>query len=175
MGALTEPAFDALVANGCKRCGGTSLAFETFLDARVPLMGGDVVGNLVFVHDGEKFVDGVYEVLCGGCRTKLFASDVCPRCNAPGGLEKALGAANRFPVPEECPECRGEEVRLIALVPAKASFAGGHADKPRTSFELGDDAFHGLRVECADCGIVAEEDTEKCPLCEAPGPLRPRP
>ena len=174
MGALTEPAFDALVAAGCGGCGGKSLLFQTFLDARVPLMGGDVVGNLVFVHDGEKFIDGVYAVACASCQTTLFESGVCPRCNAAGGLAKALATPNAFPVPTQCSSCGGEEVRFIALAPAKASFSGGRAEKPKTASELGDDGFHGVRIDCSDCGTVAEK-SDRCPLCGAAGPLRPRP
>ena len=33
---------------------------------------------------------------------------------------------------------------------------------------------HGYRVDCTDCGTVAEERA-RCPLCDAPGPLRARP
>jgi len=176
MGALTEPAFNALIASGCPTCGSKSLAFQTFLDARVPLLCGDVVGNLVFVHDGEKFIDGVYDVRCAapGCQAAIFSSTVCPRCNADGGLARAITSPNRFPIPTSCSSCDSDEVRFIALTPAKSTFSGGRADKPKTSRELGDDGFHGLRIDCADCGTIAEQ-TLDCPLCAAPGPLRPRP
>lgn len=174
MGALTEPMFDALVAAGCKACGGRALLFQSYLDVRAPLLGGDVVGNLVFVHDGEKFVDGVFEVACPDCRRVVFESGVCPRCNAAGGLRTALSTAHRHPLPTLCPSCDGEEVRFVALAPSKVVYSRGRPDKPQTSHELGDDGYHGIRVECEDCGIVAEYDAE-CPLCAAPGPLRARP
>lgn len=174
MGALTEPMFDTLVAAGCASCGGHALAFQAFLDVRVPLLGGDVVGNLVFVHDGEKFIDGIFEIACAECKASVFQSDVCPRCNAPGGLATARATPNRMAVPAACPSCDGEEVRFIALCPARVHYANGRAEKPRTSHELGDDGFHGIRVDCADCGTVATAEAQ-CPTCAAPGPLRPRP
>ena len=174
MGSLTEPAFNALVAADCAACGGRDRVFQAFLDVRLPLLEGDVVGNAVFVHDGEKFIDGVFAVACAACKQVAFTSDVCPRCNANGGLALALSASNRLSVPAACPSCDGEEVRFIALTVAKVGYMAGRAEKPRTSRELGDDGFHGLRVDCAVCGTVAEA-TPDCPLCGAQGPLRPRP
>jgi hypothetical protein len=103
-----------------------------------------------------------------------FASDECPRCHAPGGLARALETPNAWSVPKRCPGCSGEELRYIAFVPAIVSYEGKRAEKARSSTEQHEDGFHGYRVDCRDCGTVAER-VDVCPLCEAPGPLRARP
>jgi hypothetical protein len=178
MGALTEAGLDQVIASGCSACGGSRLAFRTYVDARLPLMGGEPVAALSWIYDGEKFVDGVFEVACADCKYTLFSDDCCPRCNAPGVLSAVLAAHNRWPVPAACPGCQGEEVQYIAMVPARVAYLGKRADRARTSTELHDPGFHGYRVDCVDCGTVAELTTG-CPLCHAPAsdsrPLRPRP
>jgi ribosomal protein S27E len=174
MGRLDEPGLDALLARGCPRCPGQALQFRTYVDGRLPLLGGEPVGSVTWVYDGERFVDGVFEVRCVGCDDVLLSADECPRCHAAGGLAVALEQQNRWPVPVACPRCGNEEVRYTAMLPAKVTYHGKRADKARTSTELYDAGFHGYRVDCRDCGVVAEL-TDGCPLCAAPGPLRPRP
>jgi hypothetical protein len=173
MGELSEPGLDELIARGCS-CGSDRLTFQSYLDARLPLAGGEPVGAITWAYDGEKFVDGVFAVTCATCGKGVFASDCCPRCNAAGALPAVLAASNRWPVPNACPACDGEELRYLALVPARIAYQGKRADKARTSTELHEPGFHGYRVDCADCGTVARLD-DRCALCAAPGPLRPRP
>jgi hypothetical protein len=173
LGELTEAGLDELIARPCD-CGSDRLAFRSFVDARLPLAGGEPVGAITWVYDGEKFVDGVFDVRCAACDKVAFASDCCPRCNAAGALPAVLASTNRWPVPQSCPTCQDEEVRYVALVPARVSFEGKRADKARTTTELHEPGFHGFRVDCVDCGTVAQLEAE-CPLCAAPAPLRPRP
>lgn len=174
MGALTEAGLDQLVDRGCSACGASRLVFRTYVDARLPLQGGEPVGTLTWVYDGETFVDGVFEVACAECQHVVFSEGVCPRCNAAGALVAALAAPNRWPVPASCPGCDGDEVQYVAMVPARVTHDGERAERARTSTELHDPGFHGFRVDCLDCGTVAEL-TAHCPLCHAPAPLRPRP
>jgi hypothetical protein len=174
MGALTEAGLDALIAGGCPACGGRKLMFGSYLDGRLPLVGGEPVGTITWVYDGEKFVDGVFEVTCAGCKHVLFADDRCPRCHAAGALAGVLRATNRWEVPASCAGCGGEEVGYVVMVPARVVHDGGRAEKARTSSELLDPGLHGYRVDCLDCGTVAELQ-DRCPLCAAPAPLRPRP
>ena len=174
MGLLDEPGLDRLVAAGCPKCGGHELTFRTYVDGLLPLLAGEPTARLTWVYDGEKFVDGVYDVRCAACAEIVFSAEVCPRCHAPGGLARALASPNRWPVPARCPGCDGEEVRYIAFVPARVAYQSKRAEKARSSTELHEEGFHGARVDCRDCGTVAEL-TERCPLCEAPGPLRVRP
>jgi hypothetical protein len=174
MGLLDEGALDRLIAAGCPSCGGAKLAFRTYVDGALPLVDGEPVGRMSWVFDGEKFVDGVYEVACAACKQVIFEADVCPRCHAPGGLARALATLNRWPVPSACPSCEGEEIGYVAFVPARVEYEGKRAEKPRTSTELHEPGFHGARVDCRTCGTVAAK-TDACPLCEAPAPLRPRP
>lgn len=174
MGILTEAKLDELVRTGCPACGPGGLIFRAYLDARLPLMGGEPVGKLVWAYDGEKFVDGVFEVTCASCKGQVLRADICPRCHSEGGLAVALAAENRRPLPAACPSCQGEEVRYVAMLPAAVHHDGKRATKPQTGVEYYDPGFHGLRVECKSCGVV--EDFERsCPLCAAAGPLRRRP
>ena len=91
-----------------------------------------------------------------------------------GGLATALATENSYPVPAACPGCDGEEVRYIAFMPARAAYEGKRAEKARTSVEMHDAGFHGYRVDCKVCGTVAELKN-RCPLCDAKGPIRDRP
>ncbi len=177
MGELDEPALDRLVATGCAVCGGQRLSFCAYLDGVIPFVGGEPVGRPTWAYDGEKFVDGVYAVTCIACGQELFASSLCPRCHAPDGLARALTTANQRPVPAGCsdPSCGGEEIRYLAFLPARVDYQGNRAERPRTTTEPHDDGFHGVRAACRDCGRTIVEWSDACPLCGAPGPLRPRP
>jgi hypothetical protein len=53
MGLLTEPDFDRLVAAGCAVCGATKLMFRTYVDGAIPMVGGEPVGRITWVYDGE--------------------------------------------------------------------------------------------------------------------------
>ncbi len=174
MGILTEAALDELVSAGCRVCGARRLVFRAYLDGAVPVLAGEPVDKPRWVHDGEKFVDGVYEVGCDACKLVLFAEPACPRCHAAEGLARALAATNAYPAPEACPGCGGDELKLVAMIPARVSYERGRAEPPRTTVELNDPGFHGMKLLCADCGVVGEL-TDRCPLCAAPGPLRARP
>jgi hypothetical protein len=174
MGKLTEPALDELVERGCAACAGRRLQFRAYLDARLPLLGGEPVGSITWVYDGERFVDGVFEVTCAACKAPVWSAEVCPRCHADGALATILATENRWPAPAGCPRCDGEELKYTAMVPARVVYEGKRADKARTSTEMHEPGFHGYRVDCADCGTVAEI-RDRCPLCSAPAPLRPRP
>lgn len=171
MGLLDEPTFASHLAP-CPKCAGTRLQLRAFLDQLVPTMLGDAAGAGRFVHDGEKFVDGTYEITCAGCKHVLFASDACPRCNAPGGLAKALKDETRLPVPRNCPSCEATELAVTGLVDAVTLHAGGKST-PKAKAELHEPGFHVTLIECDDCGEIAA--AEDCPLCAAPAPLRPRP
>jgi hypothetical protein len=174
MGLLDEAGLERLIGAGCVKCGSPRLAFRMYVDGLLPIMGAEPVGRVKWVYDGEKFVDGVYEVSCAACNDVVFAADACPRCHAAGALRRALETPNAWPVPVACPGCGGEELRYIAFLPAHVTYEGKRAEKARSATELADDGFHGYRVDCRDCGTIAEQN-ERCPLCDAPGPLRERP
>jgi hypothetical protein len=174
MGMLTEAALDEMIAAGCAACRSSRLQFRAYLDGRLPLLGGEPVGGITWIYDGEKFVDGVFEIACADCKHLLFAADCCPRCHAPGALPRILAAPNAFAVPTACTSCEGEEVRYLAMIPARVVYESKRAEKPRTATELYDVGFHGYGVECADCGPIVEL-RDRCPLCDAPAPLRARP
>lgn len=173
MGRLDKAGLDALIAAGCP-CGSASLRFSTYVDGLIPLMEGEPVGKIKWVYDGEAFLDGAYDVACAKCARVLFASADCPRCHAEGALTRALEEEDRHPVPTACARCGGQEVRLIAFLPATVLYEGKRAEKARTDVDMHDPGFHGYRVDCKACGKVSEV-TDRCPVCGADGPLRPRP
>jgi hypothetical protein len=174
MGALDEAKLAQLVEAGCTACGKPRLRFSAYLDGRLPLLGGEPVGKLVWCYDGEKFIDGVYDVRCAECEAPIFSAAICPRCHREEGLARALNSGNSFPLLSACPSCDGEEVRYIALVPATVLYERQRALPPRSETDPYDHGFHGFRIDCVDCGTV-EERTDRCPLCDAAGPLRSRP
>jgi hypothetical protein len=173
MGSLTAPGLLALIEAGCQGCGGKKLDFRTYVDARQRLLAGEPDG-LTWAYKGETFIDGVYEVSCAACKKGLFSSSICPRCHAEGGLAAALAREGGFAAPKECPGCQAEELVMLAMVPARVTYEGKRAEKARTTTELSEPGFHGYELSCRFCGVVAAQE-ERCPLCDAPGPLRPRP
>jgi len=176
MGQLDEPGLNRLIERGCPSCGGRKLHFRTYVDGRMPFMGGEPVGRITWIYDGEKFVDGVFQVTCGDCAQVMFQalSDACPRCHAAGGLKNALQATNDYPVPVACPSCDEDEVTYYAFLPADVAYHDGRAGKALSRVEPHEPGFHGYRVDCRYCGTIAAR-TASCPLCHAVGPLRARP
>lgn len=173
MGQLDEIQFDAAVRPGCPACGATALDIHSFIDRRLDIMLGEPNDEGRWVHDGEKFVDGTYRIACASCSHVVFADTACPRCNASGGLARALGDATRLTVPRRCAACNETEIIALALIPATVRYSGGNAALPRPLGELGDPGYHIVAYACESCdaAVVAKG----CPLCDAPGPLRPRP
>jgi len=173
MGQLDEPRFDAAVQAGCTSCGGSALDIHSFIDRRLSLMLGDPNNDGRWVHDGEKFIDGTYRIACAKCSHVVFSDDACPRCHAAGGLARALGEPTRMPVPRRCPTCNELELIAVALVPAAVRYSGGTAALPKPQAELGEPGYHVVAYACESCeaAVVAP----RCPLCDGPGPLRPRP
>jgi len=173
MGLFGKADLDRVIAAGCG-CGDKRLAFRTYVDGRIPMMAGEPIGRLGWAYDGEAFCDGVYEVSCLACKQSLFSSTACTRCNADGGLDKALSTTNAYPVPDACPGCDGEEIVLFGFVPAETTYEGKRAEKARTDVDLYDEGFHGFQAWCKTCGVFGELKTA-CPLCAAAGPIRDRP
>ena len=172
MGALGQAEFEQLVRAGCTTCGGALLEIRSFLDRSLVMMAGTPNDDGRWAHDGEKFVDGTYRIACASCAHVAFESEVCPRCNAAGGLARALAETSRVTVPKRCPQCSELELLALAFVPATARY-GGETPKPKQVVDFGEPGYHVVAYACHGCdnAVVAE----KCPLCDAPGPLRPRP
>jgi hypothetical protein len=169
VGALDQPRFEELARAGCPACGGRVLEMRSYIDRSLEVMAGEPNNEGRWVHDGEKFVDGTYRIACASCTHLVFESGVCPRCNAEGGLARALAEPSRLTVPKRCPKCNELELLALAFVPARAN-AG---DKPKQLVDYGDPGYHVVAYACHGCdnAVVAE----RCPLCDAPGPLRARP
>jgi hypothetical protein len=174
VGLFGKADLDRVIAAGCTVCGDKRLSFKTYVDARIPMMGGEPIGRLGWAYDGEAFCDGVYEVACGACDAKLFSSPVCTRCNREGGLAIALSTPNGLDVPAACPGCDGEEIVFFGFVPAEVIYVAVRGEKAKTDVDLLDEGFHGFQAWCKTCGVFGEVKTF-CPLCAGPGPLRERP
>jgi len=173
MGLLTPEKLGELIAAGCESCGEKRLAFSMYVDASLPLMGGEPVGKLTWAYDGEAFCDGVYDVKCAGCAREVFQSSVCPRCHAPDKLGAILESENAYAVPLACDRCENQLITYFAMVPATTFYEGKRAEKARTDSEILDPGFHGYKASCKQCRVFAELKSE-CMLCHASGPLRAR-
>lgn len=172
MGHLDEARFTAATTTPCAACGGTTFDIASFIDRRYVLMLADPNDAGRWVHDGEKFVDGTYRISCASCAHVVFESADCPRCHASGALARALGEPSRLQIPKRCPGCNELELLAIALVPARARYGAGRP-KPEPLAEYGEPGVHVVAFACESCDAATV--TQKCPLCDAPGPLRPRP
>ncbi len=172
MGHLDETAFAELLGP-CPACQGGKYELHSIIDQSVPAMLGEAAGAARWIHDGEKFVDGTYRIVCLGCGAVRFESGDCPRCHAANALAAALRADSRVAVPSRCPGCGENQLFVTALVPAIAVHTGGPS-RPRAVCELGDPGFFVVAVACEACGVVASSGSS-CPVCNAPGPLRERP
>jgi rubrerythrin len=173
MGQLDETRFEAAVRAGCPACGAAALDIHSFIDRRLDIMLGEPNNEGRWVHDGEKFIDGTYRIACASCGHVAFADDACPRCHAAGGLARALDDASRLAVPRRCAACNETEIVALALIAATVRYNGGRAAPPRSLGDLGDRGYHVVAYACESCDAAVV--TQACPLCDAPGPLRPRP
>lgn len=173
MGALDEKSFEAIVGAGCPTCNSAKVEIKSFIDRRLLMMLADPNDPGRWVHDGEKFVDGTYSIACAACANVLFETADCPRCHAAGGLAKALTETSRLPIPRRCPSCNELELLALALVPASARYGSGETPKPKPLVEYGEPGHHVVAFACESCDAAVV--TQKCPLCDAPGPLRARP
>jgi hypothetical protein len=72
-----------------------------------------------------------------------------------------------------CPGCNHLELPATALDPPTAPSGGGARPKPVPLAELGEPGYHVVAFACESCDAATV--TQACPLCDAPGPLRPRP
>jgi hypothetical protein len=173
VGHLDEPRFESIVTQGCTGCGSTKVDIRSFLDQRLVIMAADPNDAGRWVHDGEKFVDGIYKITCAACDEVLFESADCPRCHAPHGLARSLAAPSRLAVPKRCPKCNELELLALALVPSTTRYGGGQAPKPHALADFGEPGHHVVAFACESCDAATVIQT--CPLCDAPGPLRARP
>jgi hypothetical protein len=172
MSHLDEARFTAAIAP-CSACGGQAYAIETYLDRYHACMLGDANDDGKWAHDGEKFIDGITRIACAGCGRVAYASDDCPRCHAPGAAPAIRTATSRLTPPKRCPRCGGTECGVLGLTPAAVTSTPGQPPRPRPVALLGEPGFHVVAIGCDDCDWAIA--AEGCPLCGAPGPLRPRP
>lgn len=163
---LTEEAFTALVDAGCTACPSKKLEVEAIVAQRMPLLAGEPYGTPSWGYKGEDLVRGTYRITCDDCKKELYVATACSRCDAEGGVARALESENTFPLPRAC-NCGCELVTAMAYVPAVVVYEGKRAAKARTQTVPEDEGFHAYRVECKDCKTAAER-RDPCPLCGGP-------
>ena len=171
MGHLDDKKYTAALA-GCAKCDAKAFEVTSYIDRELIVMLAMPNQDGRWTHDHGKLVDGTYRIRCMACSSDAYASDDCPRCHRTGGLADALRSASRLAVPQRCPSCRGTELTVHALVPARVR-TGDRPTAPTAVASFGDPGFHVARIACGGCDWVAEP--EGCPLCAGPGPLRDRP
>jgi hypothetical protein len=172
VGLLDEPTFAEKIGK-CSKCGAEAFEVAAYLDRQISVMLGDPNDDGRWVHDGEKFIDGVYRIRCIGCGEEAFASDACPRCNKEGMLAGALAAMSKTVVPKRCPDCKGTELTVTGFAPAAVRTGEAKRPQPTAIALLGEPGFHVAHVMCDGCDWVAV--AEGCPICGASGPMRVRP
>ncbi len=172
MGKLDEAAFETAIA-ACEACDRKAFLVSSYIDRQIAVMLGERNDDGRWVHDGEKFIDGVYRIRCIACNADAFATDDCPRCHRAGGLGDAIGAMTRLAVPKRCPQCKGTEVTITGFAPATVRTGDGRPTAPTPTALLDEPGFHVAAILCDSCPWVAAVDG--CPLCGGPGPLRDRP
>lgn len=166
---LTEEAFTALVDAGCTACASKKLVVEAIVAQRLPILQGEPYGSPSWGYKGEELVHGTYRIACESCKKELYAATACSRCNAEGGVARALESENAFPLPYACGSCGCELMTATAYVPAVVLYEGKRAAKARTQTVPEDPGFHAQRVECKECK-VAHERRDPCPLCAGAAP-----
>lgn len=164
---LTEESFTALVDAGCPACPSKRLAIEALVVQRLPLLDGEPYGAPSWGYKGEDLVRGTFRISCRECQRELFAVTDCPRCGAADGVARAMEEENAAPLPTAC-ACGSKLLTALAYVPAEVEYEGKRANKARTQTAPEDPGFHTLRVECKECGKVAELRAP-CPLCGGAG------
>jgi hypothetical protein len=172
VGQLDEKQFEQTIA-GCLRCEHKAFEVSSYIDRKQSVMLGDANDDGRWVHDGEKFIDGVYRIRCLNCSTEAFATDACPRCHRADQVAAALGAMSRLVVPKRCPGCKGTELAITGFAPATVRTGAGRPAAPAPTALFGDAGFHIALAACDGCDWV--QAAEGCPICGGPGPLRTRP
>ncbi|MCX5742026.1 MAG: hypothetical protein NT062_05960 [Proteobacteria bacterium] len=170
MGYLDEAAFERAMT--CS-CGGTTFEVSTYIDRHQSLMLADANDEGRWAHDGEKFIDGIYRMVCTSCRTPTFESADCPRCHHAGGLADAIGQMSRLVAPKRCPSCSNTEISIVGFAPATCKASPGQPGKPTPVALYGEPGFHVIAVACDACDWA--QVAEGCPLCGHAGKLRVRP
>ena len=146
MGKLDEPAFAAIIAS-CKKCDAKAFEVASYIDRQVTVMLGERNDDGRWIHDGEKFIDGVYRVKCIRCSDVAFTTEDCPRCHREGGLVDA-----RPTVAARGPEALPRVQRHRAQRDRLRTVDG--ADRRRTpSFTHTDRALWRCRVPCRACDV----------------------
>jgi hypothetical protein len=161
---LSEEAFTAIVDAGCTACPSKKLVVEAIVAQTMPILGGEPYGTPSWGYKGEDLVRGTYRIACEDCRAELFTATSCSRCDAAGGVERALETENAFPLPPACTGCGSELLTANVFVPAVVIYEGKRGAKARTQTVPEDPGFHASRVVCKECRTVMERRTT-CVLC----------
>src|SRR5258708_7328391 len=137
MGQLDEATFKQAIA-GCAKCDRKAFEVSSYIDRQISVMLGERNDDGRWVHDGEKFIDGIYRIRCINCNAQPFHTTACPRCHRGNGLADALGAMSHLVVPKRGPQCRGTEVTVTGFAPATVRTGEGRPPSPKPVALYGD-------------------------------------
>jgi hypothetical protein len=168
MGHLDDKKYTQAIA-GCGKCDAKAFEVNSYVDRELIVMLAAPTQDGRWTHDAATLVDGTYRIRCIACSTDAYTSEDCPRCNRAGGLADALTVMARLPLPQRCPTCKGTELTVSAVVPARVR-TGDRPTAPTAIAAFGDPGFHIAKIECGGCDWVSAP--EGCPLCG--GPASPR-
>ena len=93
----------------------------------------------------------------------------CEKCGHRFELFQSMSEERK----KRCPKCNATEATLIGFTPATVRTGAGKTPVPKPRALFGEPGFHVVAIACDDCDFA--RTAPGCPLCEAPGPLRPRP
>ena len=171
MSHLDDKRFAAALG-GCSRCDAKAFEIKSYIDRKLLVMLAEPSQDGRWTHDQAKLVDGTYQIRCIACSHDAYASNDCPRCHRPDALPDVVNAVARLAVPQRCPSCKGADLAVLALAPARLRTGEGLPTAPTPIAQFGDVGYHHLAVECEGCGWTAR--TEACPLCGGQGPRSER-
>src|SRR5262245_9482636 len=150
MGQLDETTFKKAIA-GCVKCDRKAFLVSSYIDRQISVMLAERNDDGRWVHDGEKFIDGVYRIRCIGCSADAFATTACPPCHRERGLAEALGVESRVVVPRRGPQCKGTEMTLTGFAPATVRTGEGRPPSPTATALFPDAGFHIAVIMCDSC------------------------
>ncbi len=164
MGHLDDKKYTTAIA-GCAKCDAKAFEVNSYVDRELVVMLAAPNQDGRWTHDQTKLIDGTYRIRCIACSTEAYASTDCPRCRRTGGLADALAVTSRLTAPQRCPTCKGTELTVRAVVPARVR-TGDRPTSPTAIAQYGDPGFHIARISCEGCDWVAASDG--CALCGGP-------
>jgi hypothetical protein len=172
---MTMPALDALPTS-CPSCGKQYLRARAFAAGAMEFLDGEPAGSIAWTGDAlDELPSRVYRIECTECGHAVFERDDCPRCQAPGGVARALSGRHGIAPPSACPTCGLGDLTLTVVARMHAVVTLGKIARRVLDAEPHDAGFHILQAHGADCdGVVVSVPEIQCGVCGRSSLLRKR-